>query len=619
MQKIKTLSLFSGGGGLDIGFHQAGFDIVACLEIDKPSCQTLEINRGKYLGQNAQIFNNDITTTPPESLGLDGIEFIIGGPPCQSFSAAGRRAGGVHGINDTRGSLFWYYCQYLKYFMPKGFLFENVKGILQANKADDWKIIVESFSSVGYQLNYMVLDAADYGVPQYRERLVMVGTRKDIAKDFRFPLPTHGPDSKNCIPYVTAGEAFKDIDDPNEIVPPYSGKYGHLLPDIPAGLNYSFYTEKMGHPFPQFAWRSKFSGFLYKLSPNQVSKTIVAHQGKYDGPFHWKNRKLNIKELKRLQSFPDDYQLIESKVESVKQIGNSVAPLMASALARAVAKQIFEAKEYSIELMPKGFECSHGARKALKAKKTRRKTIKNTTSPDQLSLLKNEKAYTQRLKINDRLVFENDKVFARKAELNNGEWKIELTTPHQTNLRHHIVLDFSNPVGCEFKKIDVVILCEDVLDLRFLWDAIHDAVQQSSSYESLQPLYGHFTEPYPKFIMHYESFAENKCSHKDIFMLGIFKKFPQFEDLSKTQSFDTLPACSGDIIQYLRELRECNFDIRIHETNRAIKKDHYKICYPFSLPSNSKRYVTWKEVGQHNTGDVIVKSDGGHVKITQNA
>jgi DNA (cytosine-5)-methyltransferase 1 len=100
MQKIKTLSLFSGGGGLDIGFHQAGFDIVACLEIDRPSCQTLELNRGKYLNQNAQIFNSDITTTLPESLGLDEIDFIIGGPPCQSFSAAGRRAGGVHGIND---------------------------------------------------------------------------------------------------------------------------------------------------------------------------------------------------------------------------------------------------------------------------------------------------------------------------------------------------------------------------------------------------------------------------------------------------------------------------------------------------------------------------------------
>jgi DNA (cytosine-5)-methyltransferase 1 len=503
--------------------------------------------------------------------------------------------------------------------MPKGFLFENVKGILQANKADDWNIIVESFSSVGYQLNYMILDAADYGVPQHRERLVMVGVRKDIAKNFLFPLPTHGPDSKGRTPYVTAGQAFKDIDDPDEVVPPYNGKYGHLLPDIPPGLNYSFYTEKMGHPAPQFAWRSKFSGFLYKLSPDQVSKTIVAHQGKYDGPFHWKNRKLNVKELKRLQSFPDDYLFIESKVESVKQIGNSVAPSMANALAKAAAKQLFGVTDCLIDLMPQGFECSHGARKALKAKKTRSKTIKNVASSNQLSLLKDERVYTKRHSINDKLVFEGDKVFARKAKLNNGKWKIELKTVHHAKVRHHIVLDFSNPAGCEFKKIDAEIACEEVLDLRFLWDAIHDAVRQSSSYESLQPLYGHFTEPYPKFTMKYNASLEKDGSQKDAFMLGIFEKFAQFNDLSKTQSFETLPAHSDDVLQYLRELRECNFDIRIHETNRAIKKDHYKICYPFSLPSNSKRYVTWKEIGQHNTGDVIVERYGEDVRISQNA
>ena len=619
MKKIKTLSLFSGGGGLDIGFHQAGFDIVACLEIDKPSCQTLEMNRGKYLNKEAQIFNNDITSTSPDALGLDGVDFIIGGPPCQSFSAAGRRAGGVHGINDTRGSLFWYYCQYLKHFMPKGFLFENVKGILQANKADDWNIIVESFSSVGYKLQYMVLDAADYGVPQHRERLVMVGVRKDIDKDFFFPLPTHGPDSKNKAPYVTAGEAFESIDDPDEIIPPYNGKYGHLLPDIPPGLNYSFYTEKMGHPSPQFAWRSKFSGFLYKLSPDQVSKTIVAHQGKYDGPFHWKNRKLNVKELKRLQSFPDDYQFIDSKVESVKQIGNSVAPNMASALARAVAKQLFEAKDCLVDLMPNGFECSHGARKATKARKTRSKTTSNIVAANQLSLLKNEKVYAKRLSVSDMLAFEGNKTFTRKAKLSNGNWKIELESTSSKRMQHRIVLQFSNPAGCEFNRIDAKISCEEVLDLRILWDAIHEAVKQSSSYESLQPLYGHFTEPYPKFTMQYEPSIPAEASKKDNFMLNILKKFSQFENLSQTQSFETLLTPIQDITQYLRELRDGNFDIRTHETNRAIKKDHYKICYPFSLPLNSKRYVTWTEIGQHDTGDLIVERNGSDVRISQNA
>ena len=243
--KINVLSLFTGGGGLDIGFKNAGFDIEACLEIDKASCETLEINRGKYVKKDCKIFNADITKTQPEDLGVEHIDFIIGGPPCQSFSAAGRRAGGVFGINDTRGSLFWYYCQYLKHFQPSGFLFENVKGILQANKSDDWKTIQKSFEDVGYRLRYMILDAADYGVAQHRERVIMVGVRNDLNLDFNFPIPTHGPDSIIQKGYVTAGEALADLDDPSEIVPPYNGKYGHLLPDIPPGMNYSFYTERI--------------------------------------------------------------------------------------------------------------------------------------------------------------------------------------------------------------------------------------------------------------------------------------------------------------------------------------------------------------------------------------
>ena len=260
MRPIRTLSLFSGAGGLDIGFHDAGFDIVGCLEIDTPSCETLRLNVGKYVSPDTKIFNDDITTTDPASLDVGEIDFIIGGPPCQSFSAAGRRAGGVHGINDTRGSLFWYYCKFLEHFKPSGFLFENVKGILQANNSADWDIILKSFESVGYNLYFKVLDAADYGTPQHRERLIMVGVRNDIHHTFRFPTPTHGPAGVETKKYFTPSDALSDLYDPDEPVEPYGGKYGHLLADIPPGLNYLFYTEKMGRPNPQFACRSKIFG-----------------------------------------------------------------------------------------------------------------------------------------------------------------------------------------------------------------------------------------------------------------------------------------------------------------------------------------------------------------------
>lgn len=310
MNHFKVLSIFSGAGGLDIGFHRAGFDVVACLDIDSDSCRSLELNLGTFLTSHTLVSNSDITQVNFEQLHsqLGAVDFVIGGPPCQSFSAAGRRAGGVTGVNDTRGSLFWYYCKLLEQFKPVGFLFENVRGILQANKRKDWKIIQHSFAELGYVLSYRVLDAADYGVPQHRERVIMVGHR---TKKFLFPRPTYGLDSVMKVPHVTSGKVLSDLDDPNEVVPPYGGKYGDLLPDIPPGLNYAYYTERMGHPEPRFAWRSRFSGFLYKLDPSKPSKTLVAQQGRYDGPFHWKNRKLTIAELKRIQSFPDSYQLFE--------------------------------------------------------------------------------------------------------------------------------------------------------------------------------------------------------------------------------------------------------------------------------------------------------------------
>lgn len=616
--KVRVLSLFSGGGGLDIGFHNAGFDVVGCLEIDKPSCDTLHMNRGGYIGRDTQIFNKDITATLPDELGIKDIDFIIGGPPCQSFSAAGRRAGGVHGINDTRGSLFWYYCQYLQHFKPKGFLFENVKGILQANNSNDWEVIVQSFASVGYNLFHMVLDAADYGVPQHRERLVMVGIRKDIQMDFRFPIPSHGPDSPSALPYVTAGEAFKDIDDPKEKIPAYGGKYGHLLNDIPPGLNYSYYTEKMGHPSPQFAWRSKFSGFLYKLAPDQVSKTVVAHQGKYDGPFHWKNRKLNLSELKRLQSFPDDYKFVESKVEAIKQIGNSVAPKMANALAEAVSLQIFGNQKARVQLMHDNFKNSHGARKAQKAKRTKGKTLRQETS-FQLSLLNTtERVYNKKMLIDDEIRYDNNSSFIRKAKLFKGKWHINLLQKEE-NLRftHHLTLKFFNPAGCEFNEVDATIKCSNALDLYVLWDTIHHVINASSSYEGLQPLYGHFTEPYPKFEMSYKCDFKSQLTEEEKIFVGFFKRAADFSYLSTIHAYNEhFGLEEAQSIERIRMLREHNFDIRIHETNRAIKKGCFKACYPFSLPSSVRRYVTWTDIGQHDTGDVIGKRYENDVKAS---
>lgn len=176
--KPKALSLFTGAGGLDIGFHRLGFDIIACVEVEPIFCKTLESNRRRYFSDTCQIICADIRQLEPAALNIEAVDIIVGGPPCQSFSAAGRRAGGVTGISDMRGSLFEHYCRFVSHFQPQAFIFENVRGILQGNKGRDWQEILSQFVSLGYSLFYKVLDAADYGVPQHRERLILVGVNK---------------------------------------------------------------------------------------------------------------------------------------------------------------------------------------------------------------------------------------------------------------------------------------------------------------------------------------------------------------------------------------------------------------------------------------------------------
>ena len=337
-RKIRTLSLFSGAGGLDIGFSDAGFDIVASVEIEKKFCATLELNSGQGKRfNNSKVNCIDIREFSGRELGR--IDFIIGGPPCQTFSAAGRRANGVLGTTDARGVLFREYVRLLHELNPCGFLFENVYGLTGAQGGAAWREIQGSFAEAGYTIFSRILDAADFGVPQHRERLIIVGVRNG---DYKFPRPTHGPDSLANTPYYTAGTAVRGLKlTAEEKRPGLGGRFGHLLDEIPPGLNYSYYTKEMGHPKPLFAWRSKFSDFLYKADPAAPVRTIKAQGGAYTGPLHWDNRFFACSEYKRLQTFPDDYEISGGKQAAVKQIGNSVPPQLARILAISIQAQLF--------------------------------------------------------------------------------------------------------------------------------------------------------------------------------------------------------------------------------------------------------------------------------------
>lgn len=309
IEPIQTLSLFSGGGGLDIGFRDAGFHSVAMVEIEGKYVKTLEANSqpGRIFEGSHPICVDIKDYQPPQGLKVD---FIIGGPPCQTFSAAGRRAAGVLGTSDPRGVLFEEYVRLLKTLKPKGFLFENVYGITGAQQGEAWQDIQDAFKEAGYTIYFRILDTADYGVPQHRERLFIVGLKEG---EFFFPRPTHGVDADGNQPYYAAREAVESADTSGARTG-LAGQYGHLLNDIPPGLNYSFYTEKMGHPNPVFGWRSKFSDFLYKADPETPVRTIKAQGGQYTGPFSWENRAFTVAELKRLQTFPDAYEVVGNRL-----------------------------------------------------------------------------------------------------------------------------------------------------------------------------------------------------------------------------------------------------------------------------------------------------------------
>lgn len=587
-EKTVALSLFSGIGGFEVGMANCGFSFAKTLEWDEKCCETLNLNKDILGTEEDNIQPIDIMKMPPEEFYSGSVDYIVGGPPCQSFSAAGRRAGGVAGTSDIRGTLFEYYCKYVNHFKPQAFVFENVRGILSANKGEDFKLIMQSFRDVGYRLYWRLLNAADYGAPQLRERVFLVGIREDIDVEFKFPLPTFGPDSPEKRTYVTTGETIADLQDDNEIVPAYGGKYGHLLPDIPPGENYRFYTEEMGHPNPQFAWRSKFSNFLYKMDPDDVCRTIIAYQGRYDGPFHWKNRKCTVDELKRMQGFPRDFRIEQSYQEGVKQVGNSVCPLVCEQIGKALRYQIEGLEEFKIPLIEDGQKLSFDKRKGIKAKKSKEKIKKRYGDLQQMSIfdmLESEKPVYE--DFDREAEFEDSKI---TWKFKDGILKIKIAEDSCRKKVASIKLNFIGSVTASFKTIQVDLYTKTWNDfmLKKMWDQIHAAVEELSSYDSLMPLYGHFTEPYPKFKVDFSCDFESDTVTFQRLALNP-------ETANKVLDNSVLSSYFEDVNSKIKEVRQYGFDIRTHNTNRTIPEGYFRICYPYTMPDNIKRNIVWKD------------------------
>ena len=346
---LNVISLFSGGGGIDLGFKNAGFSVAYATDNWQVACNTLALNESAKTVECIDCREIDFKNLP-ERLGLKDIDVLVGGPPCPAYSKSRfylknkKRA-----LEDENSFTLTRYVDAINEIHPKVFFFENVFGFVYKPHKDAFTFLTERAKEFGYEISFAVLNAADYGVPQIRQRFICIGVRKDLNKKFVFPEPSFEDPKKRTLftdrlPWVTCREAIGDLDVPlpedKDMVA--GSKHKDLLPLVPPGDNYLFFTEKRGYPNPIFKWRSRYWSFLLKLSPEMPSWTIQASHSNNMGPFHWRNRFLRISEIKRIQTFNDEYRFTGTRLEQWRQIGNAVPPLLVKVIAEEIKKQVFE-------------------------------------------------------------------------------------------------------------------------------------------------------------------------------------------------------------------------------------------------------------------------------------
>ena len=339
------LSLFTGAGGLDLGLEAAGFRTLVCVEND-PTCHlTLEHNRpGWKLAEPADVFK----LAPTELLKQAGLaprelDLLAGGPPCQPFSKASYwHRGDSQRLKDPRAKTLHAYMRVVAAVLPKVLLLENVDGIQFSNKDEGLNLLKKRLRTInrkygtGYEPVVFAINAADYGVPQARKRVFLVAARDGSL--FVPPLPTHGPE--RSLPYVTAWDAIGDLDTPvRDSTLAAKGAWAELLRSIPEGENYLWHTDR-GGGLSIFGFRRRYWSFLLKLAKDRPAWTISASPGPATGPFHWKSRLLSVRELARLQTFPDCYEIVGSRLAAQRQIGNAVPPLLGEVIGRAIGEQL---------------------------------------------------------------------------------------------------------------------------------------------------------------------------------------------------------------------------------------------------------------------------------------
>ena len=343
MRRMTVLDLFCGCGGLSLGFEMAGFQVKLAIDNWEDALVTFRYNH-----QNSQTFNGDLLDLSPADMkkrfNLSHIDVIIGGPPCQGFSVAGKRI-----IDDDRNKLYKSFVRFVEYFHPKAFVMENVPNILSIGGGAVKEAILKDFENLGYTVSYKVLMASDYGVPQNRRRAIFVGLKD---KTFDFPkktieIPITTKDALSDLP-----EGSIDDGEPYPVSPlsdyqrmmrqKEKGLFNHqisihteetrrIIAMVPDGGNYKDLPESM------WSLRKVHIAWTRMNSQKPCFTIDTGHRHHFHYLF---NRIPTVRESARIQSFPDNFIFLGSKTSQYKQVGNAVPPYMSFALAKQIVNYL---------------------------------------------------------------------------------------------------------------------------------------------------------------------------------------------------------------------------------------------------------------------------------------
>jgi len=351
--KVPVISLFSGAGGLDLGLEATGiFETRCCLEVDSHSCITLRHNRreGRRSGthdflRNAVVLQRDAWQVEGEALlraarlRKGQVALLTGGPPCQSFSVFGRR----RGMDDPRGNLMWRFVSYVKALEPECFWLENVPGLLTVDGGETFKQVLQALEAIQpYKVKFYVVEAADYGVPQYRKRVFIIGSRSGIELPSNLPelLATHGGTGQlkgddiqmepNRLPRVCVKHALTGL--PEEL----GTIHNHIGRKHSDEIKNRYRNLRLGER--DSATR------INKLHPDRPSYTIIVGSDKGGGKGHvhpLQPREVTPRESARMQTFPDFWYFSGTSRHPIRQVGNAVPPVLAAVWAKYIALNLF--------------------------------------------------------------------------------------------------------------------------------------------------------------------------------------------------------------------------------------------------------------------------------------